>query len=108
VNNIARVKLNGKNLGVVWTSPWKVRITGTLKEKNNQLEIDVANLWINRLIGDENEPWDGIEGGKWPEWLVNGTERPSKRFTFTTHRFYKKDDPLSESGLTGPVRIITF
>ncbi len=108
VNNIARVKLNGKDLGVVWTSPWKVRITGTLKEKNNQLEIEVANLWINRLIGDENEPWDGIEDGKWPEWLVNGTERPSKRFTFTTHRFYKKDDPLSESGLTGPVRIITF
>lgn len=106
VNNIARVKLNGRDLGVVWTSPWKVRITGLLKKKNNKLEIEVANLWINRLIGDENEPWDGIEGGSWPEWLINGTERPSKRFTFTTHRFYKRDDTLVESGLTGPVRIV--
>ena len=106
VYNLARVKLNGKDLGTIWTSPWRVEITGNLLQDENLLEIEVANLWINRLIGDENEPWDGITDGKWPEWLVNGKERPSKRYTFTTHRFYKKDDPLYESGLCGPVRII--
>jgi hypothetical protein len=105
VYNMARVKLNGKDLGVVWTAPWQVEITGNLKPADNILEIEVANLWINRLIGDEKEPWDGISGGKWPEWLINGKERPSNRYTFTTHRFYKKDDPLNESGLKGPVVI---
>ncbi|MBK7710368.1 MAG: hypothetical protein IPJ37_05030 [Bacteroidales bacterium] len=64
-------------------------------------------MWINRLIGDEFQPWDGVEDGKWPEWLLNGTNRPTKRFTFTTHRFYGKNDPLSQSGLIGPVTIRT-
>ena len=105
VKNIARVKLNGKDLGIVWTAPWQVNIINAIKKKGNILEIQVANLWINRLIGDEKEPWDGVKDGKWPEWLTNGTPRESKRFTFTTHHFYKKDDPLSESGLTGPVCI---
>ena len=105
VKNLARVKINGKDLGVLWTAPWQVNITDMVKNKNNHLEIEVANLWINRLIGDESEPWDGIENGKWPEWLINGTKRPSKRYTFTTHRYYKKNDPLAESGLLGPVTI---
>jgi hypothetical protein len=105
VKNIAEVKLNGKNLGIVWCDPWEVRITGALKKGRNHLQIDVANLWINRLIGDESEPWDGVADGKWPEWLINGTKRPGKRYTFTTHRFYKLTDPLVESGLLGPVTI---
>ena len=105
VKNMARVKLNGKDMGVVWTSPWQVNITDILLRKGNHLEIEVANLWINRLIGDEAQPWDGVSDGKWPEWLLNGTPRESKRYTFTTHRYYKKDDPLFESGLIGPVTI---
>ena len=105
VKNLAHVKLNGKDLGIIWTAPWQVNITDALKSKGNQIEIQVADLWINRLIGDENQPWDGVKDGKWPEWLLNGTPRESKRFTFTTHRFYKKDDPLVESGLLGPVII---
>ena len=106
VMNLARVKLNGKDLGVVWTAPWEVNITDAVKKKNNHLEIEVANLWINRLIGDESMPWDGIEKGKWPEWLLNGTTRPTKRYTFTTHRYYKANDPLVESGLIGPVTLM--
>ena len=105
VKNLAAVSLNGKDLGTVWTSPFHVRITGVIRRTNNKLKIDVANLWVNRLIGDESEPWDGIENGKWPEWLINGTQRPSRRYTFMTHRYYKKGDPLVQSGLTGPVRI---
>jgi hypothetical protein len=105
VKNLAKVKINGKNLGIVWTSPWEVNISDEIRGKNNHLEIEVANLWINRLIGDESEPWDGIANGKWPEWFLNGTSRPSKRYTFTTHRYYKANDPLVESGLFGPVTI---
>ncbi|HUX97128.1 MAG TPA: glycosyl hydrolase [Bacteroidales bacterium] len=108
VRNLARIRLNGNDLGVVWTAPWQVEITGDFMKNENLLEIEVANLWINRLIGDEKEPWDGITDGKWPEWLVSGIERNSKRFTFTTHRYYKKEDPLYESGLLGPVRIIYY
>jgi hypothetical protein len=105
LKNLGRIKLNGRDLGIIWTSPWQADITDVLKLKNNKIEISVANLWINRLIGDESEPWDGVINGKWPEWLINGTKRESKRYTFTTHHFYKKDDPLSESGLMGPVTI---
>ena len=89
VKNLAAVSLNGTDLGTVWTSPFHVRITGVIRRNNNKLKIDVANLWANRLIGDESEPWDGVENGKWPEWLINGTQRPSRRYTFTTHRYYK-------------------
>lgn len=105
VRNIAGVKLNNRDLGIVWNAPWQVNITDAVRKKNNKLEITVINLWINRLIGDESEPWDGIEKGKWPEWFLDGTTRPSKRYTFTTHRYYKKGDPLVESGLIGPVSI---
>jgi hypothetical protein len=106
VKHLARVKLNGRDLNVVWTAPWQVKISEVLRRKGNRLEIEVANLWINRLIGDEAEPWDGIERGRWPEWVLEGQPRPSRRFTFTTNRFYKKDDPLVESGLLGPVCVV--
>ena len=105
VQNMARVRLNGKDLGVVWTAPWQVAIVGAVQAKDNRLEIEVANLWINRLIGDEEFPDDGVQKGRWPDWVLNGTPRPTQRFTFTTHRFYKKGDPLQPSGLLGPVTI---
>jgi len=107
LKNLGRIKLNGHDLGILWTAPWQVNISGILTEKGNKLEVAVTNLWINRLIGDEEEPWDGVTDGKWPDWLLNGTNRPSKRFTFTTHRFYRKGDQLVESGLIGPVCIKT-
>jgi hypothetical protein len=106
VKHLARVKLNGRELDVVWTAPWQVKISGAVRGKENHLEIEVANLWINRLIGDEQEPWDGIERGRWPQWVSEGSSRPSRRIAFTTNRFYKKDDPLVESGLLGPVRLV--
>ncbi len=58
VKNIARVRLNGRDLGVVWCDPWRVDITADIKSGGNALEIQVANLWPNRLIGDEQEPPD--------------------------------------------------
>lgn len=106
VNNIARVKLNGEDLGIVWTAPWRIEITHAIKTGLNKLEIEVANLWVNRLIGDEQYPDDGIKDKKWPEWLLNGQKRTSQRYTFTTHHYYKKDMPLQKSGLIGPVKIL--
>jgi hypothetical protein len=85
VKHVAQVRLNGKDLGVVWTKPFRVEITGAVKPSGNQLEIDVVNLWPNRIIGDAALP-------------------PERRFTRTNITF-KKDDPLLESGLLGPVRL---
>ena len=106
VKNIARVWLNGQNLGTIWTSPWQVDITGVLKEGKNELRIEVTNLWGNRLIGDEQQENDGVVNGQWPEWLLRGEKRPSSRYTFSTYSHYTKDSPLLESGLLGPVHII--
>ena len=106
VKNIAKVWLNGQDLGTIWTSPWQVDISGALKNGKNELKIEVTNLWGNRLIGDEQKVNDGIVNGQWPEWLLKGEKRPSDRYTFTTYPHYTKDTPLLESGLLGPVHII--
>jgi hypothetical protein len=111
VRNIAAVRLNGQDLGVVWCVPWRVDVTATLKAGPNAIEIRVANLWPNRLIGDEREPPDAEytkDGNlaRWPEWILKGQPRPSKgRFTFTTWKHFEKNSPLLPSGLLGPVTI---
>ena len=56
VKETARVRLNGKDLGVVWCLPWQVEITRAVKSGVNTLEIEVVNLWPNRLIGDKKLP----------------------------------------------------
>jgi hypothetical protein len=56
VKNVAEVRLNGRNLGVIWTAPWRVEVTGVLRARRNELEIEVVNLWPNRLIGDGRQP----------------------------------------------------
>jgi hypothetical protein len=85
VKNIARVAVNGLDLGIVWTAPWQIDITPALKAGKNQLKIEVINLWPNRLIGDAGQP-------------------PEKRLTHTNISF-KKDAPLESSGLLGPVTL---
>jgi hypothetical protein len=112
VKNIATVRLNGRDLGVVWCDPWRADITTAVKPKGNRFEIKVANLWPNRLIGDEREPPDAeyARGGnlaRWPDWLLEGKPRPSPgRLTFSTWKHYNKDSPLLPSGLLGPVKIL--
>ncbi|RZM29010.1 MAG: glycosyl hydrolase [Pedobacter sp.] len=106
VKNMARVRLNGKDAGTLWTAPWRLDISGFLKKGKNELVIEVVNLWANRLIGDEYKPYDGIMGDQWPEWLIKGQPRTSGRYTFTTTRQYTKDSPLLPSGLMGPVKIV--
>jgi hypothetical protein len=108
VKNLARVRLNGKLISTLWTAPWKVDISAAVKEKDNKLEIDVANLWPNRLIGDEQLPDDGIKNGQWPDWLLQHKPRTSTRYTFSTFRHFDKDHPLFPSGLIGPVTLETI
>ena len=86
VKNLASVRLNGKDLGVVWTAPWRVEITDAVKPTGNRLEIDVVNLWPNRLIGDAALP-------------------PEERRTKTNATVHTKDSPLLSSGLLGPVQL---
>jgi hypothetical protein len=120
VNHIARVLLNGKELGVVWTAPWRIALpAAVLKKQNNQLVIEVTNVWANRLIGDEQQPADcewlpnqyfynsGYQLKEFPDWFLKKQPRPSKkRYCFTTWNYFDKDAPLVPSGLVGPVRIV--
>ncbi|UBD73960.1 glycosyl hydrolase [Parabacteroides goldsteinii] len=91
VKHVAAVRLNGKELGVLWCSPWRVDITDCIKDTGNVLEIDIVNLWANRVIGDWKLPVE-------------------KRFT-KTHDVFRFDmlrgsTPLTDSGLLGPVNIL--
>jgi hypothetical protein len=87
VRNLAEVRLNGKNLGVLWALPFRVDVTDAIKPTGNSLEIEVVNFWPNRIIGDELLPAE-------------------KRLTRTNIRKLTKDTALMDSGLLGPVRLL--
>jgi len=88
VQNLAEVIVNGKSLGIAWKTPFRINVTGALKPGENNLEIKVTNLWVNRLIGDQQP--DVID-----------------KLTYTTMPFYQVNSPLLPSGLLGPVQIIS-
>jgi hypothetical protein len=117
VKHLAEVTLNGTNLGVVWTAPWRVEVTDAIRPGKNKLEIAVTNVWANRLIGDEQQPPDcvwspghqnsGAFLREFPEWFLKGQKRPSQgRYTFTTWNYFNRDSSLEPSGLMGPVRVL--
>jgi hypothetical protein len=110
VEVMARVKLNGQDCGIAWKPPYRVDLTAAARPGENTLEVEVANLWTNRMIGDEQLPLDGDWRDfetlvSWPDWFSNGTPRTSGRLTFTTCRHFNKDTPLVTSGLLGPVKL---
>ncbi|UHG89647.1 glycosyl hydrolase [Spirosoma oryzicola] len=84
---IARVRLNGHDLGIVWTPPFRVSVGKWLKPTGNQLDIDVVNSWRNRLIGDR--------------------EKPKEQRLTQTNITIKPDWKLQPSGLLGPVRLMS-
>ncbi len=111
VKNLCEVWLNGKYLGILWKPPFRVDITGAARAGLNRLEVRVTNLWVNRLIGDEQYPddceWDGSRLRAFPEWFLQGKPRPvPQRLTFTTWKHWTKGDPLRPSGLLGEVELI--
>ena len=111
VEVLARIKVNGRDCGIAWKPPYRVDITAAVQPGANDVEVSVVNLWINRMIGDEQQPldanWKDFETLlEWPDWFTGGKPRPSGRYTFSSCRHYQKDSPLAPSGLLGPVKIV--
>lgn len=124
VKNTAKVRVNGQECAYLWTPPFRADITDALRKGTNTIEIEVTNLWPNRMIGDEQWPddmewsepfaYDYAPGkpvvGRFleavPQWLTDGAPRPEpRRKTVVSFKFFKKDSPLLPSGLMGPVKI---
>ena len=86
---MAEVKINGKKIGGVWISPFRLNTEDLVKSGDNYLEVKVVNLWRNRIIGDKRLPTD-------------------KRFTWTVFDDASEDELLQTSGLLGPVTFETY
>jgi hypothetical protein len=56
VTSLARVRLNGKDLGTIWCAPWRLEVSSALHSGANQLELEVTNTWLNRILGDRANP----------------------------------------------------
>lgn len=119
VEVIAEVWLNGRQAGAGWKEPYRVDITDAVRAGANQLEVRVATLWPNRLIGDELLPVENAYGlrdeqgndphgiVKLPDWYKDGKPKPpGGRVTFSAWNFYDRDEPLVAAGLLGPVRLL--
>lgn len=87
VREMAEVRLNGKEVGILWTPPFRVDLSGAVRAGENHLEVEVVNNWPNRLIGDAGLP-------------------PDQRRTKTNVKKFTGDSPLIVSGLLGPVRVM--
>ncbi|WP_227340450.1 MULTISPECIES: glycosyl hydrolase [Sphingopyxis] len=86
LGNLARVRLNGEDLGGAWNPPYRIDTSGALRKGENVLEVDITNLWRNRMIADA-----GVDS--------------DRRRTWASHAPFAADMPLQSSGLLGPVRL---
>jgi hypothetical protein len=108
VHDMARVRLNGKDLGVAWCAPWRIEVTAAIKGGDNQVEIEVVNRWTNRLIGDKQPADANVRTVDCPPGFLGGQTFKAGRYTFTTHDSYNLQSPLLPSGLVGPVTLQTL
>lgn len=106
VHDMARVRLNGKDLGVVWCAPWRVHVTDALKAGGNRLEIEVVNRWTNRMIGDKQPADANARTVECPPGFLGGKQITTGRYTFSTADPFNAQSPLLPSGLLGPVRLL--
>lgn len=88
VKNLAEVLINGVKVATLWKKPFQVDISQALKMGKNLVEIKVINSWVNRLVGD--------------------AQPGAKKITFTSFPLIRPNTPLEESGLLGPVKVITW
>ncbi len=85
VGDLAEVTVNGKPVGAVWHAPYRIDVGKAVKGGTNTIEVKVANLWVNRLVGD--------------------AQPGAKPITWTAMPTYRADAPLRPSGLIGPVTL---
>jgi hypothetical protein len=88
VGMLAKVKVNGQYVGGVWTAPYRINISKQAKAGENQLEIEVVNTWVNRLIGDRQFP-------------------EQERITSSRYTRLDKESQMQSSGLMGPVKVVS-
>ena len=88
VADLAEVYVNGEFCGTAWKEPYTVDITKALKAGVNTLEVKVANVWVNRLIGDE--------------------QPGAIRIGWTDSRGFNGNEQLLSAGLLGPVKIVSY
>ena len=86
VGDLAQVTVNGQDMGTLWHPPFRVDVARALKTGVNTIKVKVANLWVNRLIGDQ--------------------QPGAKPITWTAMPTYLADAPLRPSGLIGPVTLL--
>ncbi len=117
VEILAEVRLNGKSAGSVWRRPFRIDVSALAVPGENNLEIHVTGLWVNRMIGDEHLPqdvewraplWKRTQLAKWPGWLNGEVERISGRKAFCSIKLFREEDQLVPSGLIGPVTLRMF
>lgn len=87
VHAVAKVCVNGKELGTLWKPPYRLDITSAIRKGSNVLEVTIVNAWNNRLVGDQQAD------------VMNAT-------TFITAKTVKAETPLQTAGLLGPVQLI--
>lgn len=90
VRDAAVVYVNGQRAGSVWAPPYRVELTGLLKEGRNELRVVVANTSINRLAS-QGEPDYKAVAAKYGE-----------RFQMQDMRNLKPE----LSGLLGRIRLV--
>ena len=88
VKEIAEVTVNGRGLDeILWKAPFQIDVTSVLKPGVNRIQIQVTNLWPNRIIGDQKP-------------------NAKKQYAWLDYRPFRADTPLLESGLLGPIRMV--
>lgn len=118
VRGLASVEINGRNVGTLWSEPWRTDdIRALLQAGENTIRITVAGGWYNRLIGDLKlapGPMSKTRRGhvgyaEWPDWLVQGQENPpgpAKIFMpLRVPNRMNETTALRPIGLLGPVRL---
>lgn len=88
VGTMAKVYINGKYAGGVWTAPYRLDVTDFVKNGNNDVKVEVVNTWVNRIVGDMNLP-----------------ESERETYLFVNHLNAKT--PLPPSGIIGKVKFET-
>ncbi len=118
VYDVAEVRVNGMAAGMLWKPPFMLDMTALLQPGINQLEVTVANKWVNRLMAETKLPSDAQYQTKsksnpsgvgliesFPAWY-NDPSAPRTRSVFMTYcPYYSSKAELPDSGLAGPVQI---